>query len=113
MVPKRLKEARISEGLTQEALAELAGIEGVKPRTRMSNYEVGRFTPSFDVVVRIAEALDYPECYFYTLDDGLAKMILDIHRNRLNPKINSYYSTMLEIKKMTSQLNDFVKKAVD
>ena len=64
MVPKRLKEAREAAGLSQEKLSELIGVEGVNTRSRLSNYEVGRFTPPFDFILRVAKALDYPESYF-------------------------------------------------
>ena len=49
MVPKRLKAAREAAGLSQGKLAELIGIEGVSLNSRLSNYESGRFTPSFDI----------------------------------------------------------------
>ena len=62
MVPKRLVAARKAAGLSQKQLAELIDVDGSNPRSRLSNYEVGRFTPSFDVIVRISKALDYPEC---------------------------------------------------
>ncbi|EFT4045062.1 helix-turn-helix transcriptional regulator, partial [Salmonella enterica] len=55
MVPKRLKEAREAAGLSQEKLSELVGVEGINPRSRMSNYEAGRFAPSFEFVCRVAD----------------------------------------------------------
>jgi transcriptional regulator with XRE-family HTH domain len=80
MVPRRLKVAREAAGLSQEKLAELIGIDGANSRSRLSNYEVGRFSPPFDVVVRIAKALNYPEYYFYVLDDDIAEMLLKHHQ---------------------------------
>nr|WP_159466127.1 helix-turn-helix transcriptional regulator [Scandinavium goeteborgense] len=81
MVPRRLKVAREAAGLSQEKLAELIGIDGTNSRSRLSNYEVGRFSPPFDVVVRIAKALNYPEYYFYVLDDDIAEMLLKHHQS--------------------------------
>lgn len=81
MVPKRLREARIASGLSQEKLAELVGIDGLSTRSRLSNYEVGRFTPPFDLILRIAKILNYPEYYFYIIDDDVAKMLLDHYRS--------------------------------
>ncbi|MEJ5074431.1 helix-turn-helix transcriptional regulator [Enterobacter ludwigii] len=81
MVPRRLKVAREAAGLSQEKLAELIGIDGANSRSRLSNYEVGRFSPPFDVVVRIAKALNYPEYYFYVLDDDIAEMLLKHHQS--------------------------------
>lgn len=121
MVPKRLKAAREAAGLSQEKLAELVGIEGVSLNSRLSNYEVGRNTPSFDFIVRVAKALDYPESYFYTLDDDFADVILQYHRTRnsafLNPFFDSqdearkYKSSLDEAKKMAERLLDFLNKS--
>jgi len=110
MVPKRLKEARQQSKISQEKLAEMIGLDGMNIRSRLSNYEVGRFTPSFELIVKIAKALDYPESYFYTLDDHMAETILLIHRNRLDPTQNPYRQTYIEMKKLVSQLNDIIKK---
>ncbi|SQA60587.1 transcriptional regulator, y4mF family [Raoultella planticola] len=80
MVPKRLKEARKAAGLSQEKLAQLVDIETVNSRSRISNYESGTFTPPFDFIVRVANVLDYPEGYFYTLDDDFALFMLSAHK---------------------------------
>lgn len=86
MVPKRLKEARMAAGLSQEKLSELLGVEGVNTRSRLSSYEVGRTEPPFRLVQKIAEVLGYPEYYFYIADDVVAQVLLDAHRhkNKLN-----------------------------
>lgn len=106
MVPKRLKEAREAAGLSQEKLSELLGIEGVNTRSRLSNYEVGRFAPPFDFILRVAKVLDYPENYFYTVDDDFAKAVLEFHRNRLSPAENPYYNVVIEAKKQAEQLDE-------
>ncbi|MDX6041279.1 helix-turn-helix domain-containing protein [Scandinavium lactucae] len=121
MVPKRLKAARKAAGLSQKELAELIEVDGSNPRSRLSNYEVGRFTPSFDVIVRIAKVLDYPESYFYTIDDGFAEKILQYHRTKnsevLNPFFNAeqeakkYKSSLEESKKMVERLLQFINKS--
>ena len=84
MVPKRLKEAREAAGLSQEKLSELVGVEGVNPRSRMSNYEAGRFAPPFEFVCRVADVLGYPEYYFYIVNDVTAKLLLRMHRGEQN-----------------------------
>ncbi|PKH19353.1 transcriptional regulator [Enterobacterales bacterium CwR94] len=106
MVPKRLKAAREAAGLSQSKLAELIGIEGVSLNSRLSNYESGRFTPSFDVIVRVAKVLDYPEGYFYTLDDAAAEAILLFHQNRNNKSLNPYYDAQAEAKKYRASLEE-------
>lgn len=121
MIPKRLKAARKAAGLSQEKLAELINIEGLNLRSRLSNYEVGRNIPSFDVIVRIAKALDYPESYFYTIDDDFAEAILQYHRDKnsdaLNPfydaqdKARKYKTSLDEAKRMVERLLEFINKS--
>jgi transcriptional regulator with XRE-family HTH domain len=50
---ERLKELRHAAGLTQEALAALAGV----PVGTLREYEHGRRRPLFENVVKLAEAL--------------------------------------------------------
>ncbi|WP_080206477.1 helix-turn-helix domain-containing protein [Salmonella enterica] len=107
MVPKRLREAREAAGLSQEKLAELVGVEGVNPRSRMSNYEAGRFTPPFEFVCRVADVLGYPEYYFYILNDVTAKLLLRMHQGEQN----LHEDIEFEAKKMAQQLDD-VRKLV-
>ncbi|EFS0483902.1 helix-turn-helix transcriptional regulator [Salmonella enterica] len=102
MVPKRLKEAREAAGLSQEKLSELVGVEGVNPRSRMSNYEAGRFAPPFEFVCRVADVLGYPEYYFYIVNDVTAKLLLRMHRGEQN----LHEDIEFEAKKMAEQLED-------
>ena len=55
-IGKRIKIARIRADLTQEALAEKAGLS----ITHMSNIELARTGASLDVVFRLADALEVP-----------------------------------------------------
>lgn len=122
MVPKRLRAARKAAGLSQKELAELIDVDGSNPRSRLSNYEVGRFAPSFDVILRVAKALNYPENYFYTVDDDLAEKLLQYHRTKnsevLNPffdaqdDVKKYKSSLDEAKKMVERLLDFINKSL-
>ncbi|HEE4268670.1 TPA: transcriptional regulator, partial [Klebsiella pneumoniae] len=41
MIPKRLKDARLRAGLTQEKLGVMAGIEEATAYSRLSHYESG------------------------------------------------------------------------
>ncbi|EKS6888769.1 helix-turn-helix transcriptional regulator [Enterobacter bugandensis] len=76
MVPKRLKEARIQAGLTQEKLGVLAGIEESTAYSRLSQYEKGTHRPTFEQVCAFAKVLNMPECYFYTREDQFAQVVL-------------------------------------
>ncbi|UAN54626.1 helix-turn-helix transcriptional regulator (plasmid) [Serratia sp. JSRIV002] len=124
MVPKRLKEAREAAGLTQKQLAELVAIEGVNLTSRLSNYEVGRFAPSFDFVVRVAKALDYPEYYFYVVDDDVAELLLQHHHSAgttplvthsaeyMNRDSKKYKASLEEALGMAERLTSYIKKSI-
>ncbi|EAS3837376.1 helix-turn-helix transcriptional regulator [Salmonella enterica] len=102
MVPKRLKEAREAAGLSQEKLAQLVDVESVNSRSRISNYEAGRFAPPFDFVCRVADVLGYPEYYFYTVNDITAQILLQQYRDEL-PLQETIAN---EAQKMAEQLDD-------
>src|SRR2546428_10829665 len=50
----RLREARLSAGLSQSALEELPGI----PKARLSRYENGHVEPSIQTLARLSRALN-------------------------------------------------------
>ncbi|WP_272689387.1 MULTISPECIES: helix-turn-helix domain-containing protein [Providencia] len=76
MITKRLKEARLRAGLSQEKLGILAGIDEASASARMNQYEKGKHTPDFNTVQKFAKVLDIPVPYFYTDDDLLAEIII-------------------------------------
>ncbi|MBS4432802.1 XRE family transcriptional regulator [Pectobacterium punjabense] len=79
MLPTRLKAARLRANLTQEKLGVLAGIEEETARSRVSQYEGGIHRPTFEMMCSFAKVLNVPECYFYTVNDDFAKMILELY----------------------------------
>lgn len=76
MLTKRLKEARLRAGLSQEKLGILAGINEASASARMNQYEKGKHTPDFEMACKLAKVLDIPESYLYTKDDLIAELIL-------------------------------------
>ena len=80
MIPKRLKEARLNKGLTQEKLGVLAGIDESTAYSRLSHYEKGTHRPSFEMMCSFSRILHVPECYFYILDDEFAGEVLMLFR---------------------------------
>lgn len=56
----RLRKARISRGLSQAELAAQVGVI----QAHISHLEVGRYTPSFDLLLKITEALRVDAGYF-------------------------------------------------
>lgn len=109
MVPKRLKEAREAAGLSQEKLAQLVDLESVNSRSRISNYEAGRFAPPFEFVCRVADVLGYPEYYFYTVNDVTAQILLQLHKGELSPHESI---AIKEAQKMAEQIDDARKLVV-
>jgi len=77
---KRMKEARVQAGLSQERLGVLAGIDEMSSSARMNQYERGKHVPDFSLAERIARVLDVPECYLYCNDDDLAALLVQFHR---------------------------------
>ena len=74
-VPKRLKEARLAAKISQKMLGIAAGMDEFSASARMNHYEVGRHTPDYSTIKRIAEVLNLTPAYFYTEDDHLAEII--------------------------------------
>lgn len=77
---KRLKEARIQAGLSQERLGVMAGIDEMSSSARMNQYERGKHEPDFTMVERISKVLSVPESYFYARDDESAWLQTVFHR---------------------------------
>ena len=50
----QLRQARIAKHMTQQAVAELAGTK----RSNISRMESGKYNPSLDFMVKVAEAMD-------------------------------------------------------
>lgn len=82
MLIHRLKEARMKKRLSQERLGIMAGIDEATASARMNQYEKGIHVPDFDLMCRIGTILDVPACYFYTIEDDLAKMIIQYQNNK-------------------------------
>jgi transcriptional regulator with XRE-family HTH domain len=77
---KRLKAARKAQGLTQQALGVMAGMEELSASARMNHYEQGKHWPHYSVVEKIAEALDLPVAYFYCKEDNEAELLRLFHQ---------------------------------
>lgn len=76
VLAKRLKEARIRAGLTQERLGVLAGIDEASASARMNQYERAKHEPDWLTVQRLAAVLAVPVAYLYAEDDRTAELLL-------------------------------------
>ena len=72
---KRLKEARIRSGLTQQQLGVLAGIDEESASAKMNQYEQGVHIPKFPRLKDLAKALKVPTAYFYAESNELADFL--------------------------------------
>jgi len=75
-VARRLKQARLSKGLSQKNLGITAGIDEFSASARVNQYEREKHAPDFLTLSRLAEALSTPVTYFFAEDDELAELIL-------------------------------------
>ena len=62
---ERLKESRILNGMSQDQLAKLIGVT----QRAISNWEMGIRQPDFDMLIKIAIALDETTDYLLGLTD--------------------------------------------
>lgn len=111
MVPKRLKEAREAAGLSQEKLAQLVDIETVNSRSRISNYESGRFTPPFEFILNVSRLLNYPSGYFYTIDDDFASFILAEYKGETSEQFGKKNDALNKIKDLINNIEDIIDNA--
>jgi transcriptional regulator with XRE-family HTH domain len=77
---KRLKEARLAAGISQEKLGVLAGIDEMSASARMNQYERGKHMPDISMVERLAEVLGVPRAYFYVDEDDIADLLVNLYR---------------------------------
>ncbi len=85
VIGKRLKEARLRVGLSQERLGLEAGLEPESASTRMNRYETGARAPDLELMERIGTVLGVPAAYFYASDDQVAELLIAF--TALSPKV--------------------------
>ena len=80
VIGKRLKQARLRAGLSQERLGVLAGIDEMSASARMNQYERGVHTPGYPMAEQFAKVLNVPVEYFYAKKEDSAQLLLGFHR---------------------------------
>ena len=78
VVARRLKEARLRAGISQEKLGILAGMDRFSASARISQYEHGKHMPDLQTLTRLANVLEIPIPYFYCEDSDLASVVVRI-----------------------------------
>jgi len=76
---KRIREARLRAGMSQEMLGIQIGIDPASARARINRYEQGTRIPTPTLVERIAREFVLPVTYFYAEDDDEAKLLQWFH----------------------------------
>jgi transcriptional regulator with XRE-family HTH domain len=76
IVCMRLKQARIAKGLSQKRLGIAAGIDEFVASARINRYEKGVHEVNIETAQLLADVLNVPLAYFYTVDEELAELML-------------------------------------
>ena len=79
-IGKRLKQARLTAGISQRKLGVLAGIEEQSASARMNQYEKGVHLPNLLTLQHISKALGYPAAFFVLDDDWIAELFYLVHQ---------------------------------
>lgn len=74
-VPRRLREARERQGISQRELGVRAGMDPGSASSRVNQYERGRHSPDYGTLAALARVLKLPVAFFYAEEDGLANWI--------------------------------------
>lgn len=72
---KRLKEAIARAGISQKQLGIRCDLDPSVASSRINHYCVGRHHPNFNMLTKMATALDVPVAYFFA-EDEMARLIL-------------------------------------
>ena len=74
-VPVRIKQARVSKGISQKELGIRIGLDQSSASSRMNHYEKGRHTPDIPTLKRVADELGVPLPYFLCESEKTAELI--------------------------------------
>jgi transcriptional regulator with XRE-family HTH domain len=75
---RRLRDARVFRGLTQDELGVAIGLDEGNACIRVGRYESGQVTPPLAVLGRLAQALQVPVAFFVAETDELAGFYLQV-----------------------------------
>lgn len=77
---ERLKQARLTSGLSQEQLGLRAGLEVESASARMNRYERGTRVPGVELMEKVGNVLNLPLTYFYAASEDEARLLVVFHR---------------------------------
>lgn len=96
---KRLKEARVANGLSQRELGRRIGLLEEVVSSRVNRYERGTSEPDFATAGKLASELGVPLAYLLADTESLADIILAASTMPLNEQ----RKLATELKKVTSK----------
>lgn len=79
-IGRRIREARVRAGMTQEELGVAIGLDEGPASARISRYESGVHFPSSQLIQPLADALAVPAAYLVAENDRIASMMIDLHK---------------------------------
>lgn len=79
-LPKRLKAARVTAGLSQKSLGIACDIDEFVASARINQYERGVHAPRYETARRLAKVLKVPTAYLFADDDADAELLLRFHQ---------------------------------
>lgn len=93
-VGKKIKKIRKKQGITQEKLAEMIGIEVPS----LSNIETGKFSPSTETLQKLSQVLNVkPWEFFYVEDVTIEEMKKEIKSSiNKNQKLVKLFYTLIK-----------------
>jgi len=80
VVGRRMRQLRELKDWSQEKVGVAIGIDESSSRARISRYELGVHEPPVPTARLIADALGVPLAYLYCEDDGVAALLLALHK---------------------------------
>lgn len=109
VIPYRIKQARVSRGLSMVELSELISVS----KQAISQYEMGKNAPSKAILNKIAMVLNYPGSFFYkpipTNENASSAVFF---RSRKTTKVKALNAAREKIE-IFREINDYLEQYVD
>ena len=109
VIPYRIKQARVSRGLSMVELSELVSIS----KQAISQYEMGKNAPSKAVLNAIANVLKYPVSFFYKpvlANENASSAVF--FRSRKTTKVKALNAAREKIE-IFREIDDYLEQYVD
>lgn len=109
VIPYRIKQARISRGLSMLELSELVEVS----KQAISQYEMGKNAPSKSILNQISYILKYPTSFFYKpipVNDNASSAVF--FRSKKTTKVKALNAAREKIE-IFREINDYLSEYVD